>query len=66
MVKNYQFFSVLLYFNKTLLLKSSQVIKPGPEPKPSLEIMNPTSFCLQCGRSMFDPWVRKIPWRRKW
>ena len=24
------------------------------------------SFCLQCGRPGFDPWVRKIPWRRKW
>ena len=23
-------------------------------------------FCLQCGRPGFDPWVRKIPWRRKW
>ena len=22
--------------------------------------------CLDCGRSGFDPWVRKIPWRRKW
>ena len=22
--------------------------------------------CLECGRSGFDPWVRKIPWRRKW
>ena len=21
---------------------------------------------LWCGRSRFDPWVRKIPWRRKW
>ena len=21
---------------------------------------------LQCSRSGFDPWVRKIPWRRKW
>ena len=21
---------------------------------------------LQCGRPGFDPWVRKIPWRRKW
>ena len=21
---------------------------------------------LQCERSGFDPWVRKIPWRRKW
>ena len=22
--------------------------------------------CLQCGRPGFDPWVRKIPWRREW
>ena len=21
---------------------------------------------LQCGRSVFHPWVRKIPWRREW
>ena len=20
----------------------------------------------QCGRPRFDPWVRKIPWNRKW
>ena len=24
------------------------------------------SLCLKCRRSGFDPWVRKIPWRRKW
>ena len=24
------------------------------------------SICLQCGRPGFDPWVEKIPWRRKW
>jgi len=23
-------------------------------------------YCLQCGRPGFDPWVGKIPWRRKW
>ena len=22
--------------------------------------------CLQCGRPGFNPWVEKIPWRRKW
>ena len=21
---------------------------------------------ILCGRPGFDPWVRKIPWRRKW
>ena len=24
------------------------------------------SVCQQCGRPRFDPWVGKIPWRRKW
>ena len=24
------------------------------------------SVCLECGRLGFDPWVGKIPWRRKW
>ena len=24
------------------------------------------SVCLQCWRPGFDPWVGKIPWRRKW
>ena len=24
------------------------------------------SVCLQCRGPGFDPWVRKIPWRRKW
>ena len=23
-------------------------------------------ICLQCRRREFDPWVRKLPWRRKW
>ena len=26
----------------------------------------PGGVCLQFGRPGFDPWVRKIPWRRKW
>ena len=27
---------------------------------------NGRSICLQCERPGFDPWVRKLPWRRKW
>ena len=23
-------------------------------------------ICLQCGRPEFDPWVRKILWRKEW
>ena len=26
----------------------------------------PTCQCRRCKRYGFDPWVRKIPWRRKW
>ena len=22
--------------------------------------------CMECRRPRFNPWVRKIPWRRKW
>ena len=25
-----------------------------------------SAFAMQCRRSRFKPWVRKIPWRRKW
>ena len=38
----------------------------------SLITLNPwtigvfVDFCLQCRRPGFDPWVGKIPWRRKW
>ena len=24
------------------------------------------SICLQCRRHKYDPWVGKIPWKRKW
>ena len=23
-------------------------------------------ICLQCRRPVFNPWIRKIPWRREW
>jgi len=26
----------------------------------------PACRCRRCRRLGFDPWVRKIPWRRKW
>ena len=26
----------------------------------------PTCQCRKCKRRSFDPWVKKIPWRRKW
>ena len=26
----------------------------------------PACHCVRCKRHRFDPWVRKIPWRRNW
>ena len=28
--------------------------------------LNHKEYTCQCRRKEFDPWVRKIPWRRKW
>ena len=33
--------------------------------KPGIVWLSKESAC-QCRRPGFDPWVRKIPWRRKW
>ena len=35
-------------------------------PRASLEAQTVIYVCLQHGRPGFDPWVGKIPWRRKW
>ncbi|KAB0375654.1 hypothetical protein FD755_012297 [Muntiacus reevesi] len=32
---------------------------------PERWILSPP-ICLQCRKPRFDPWVRKIPWRREW
>ena len=46
---------------------------PGPcELRPNSELLGKPQWpkgwriCLQCRRPRFDPWVEKIPWRRKW
>ena len=31
-----------------------------------LSLLAQMVVCLQCMRPRFDPWVRKIPWRRAW
>ena len=30
------------------------------------EVKASACICLQCGTPGFDPWLGKIPWRRKW
>ena len=51
------FLCPFFHFNKTLLHKSSGVIKSSPKAKsPSLEIMNPTSFTV----SYQNYWVKQI------
>ena len=29
-------------------------------------VLSGREFTCKCRRLRFDPWVRKIPWRRKW
>ena len=29
-------------------------------------VKEPACLCRRCKRHKFDPWVRKIPWRRAW
>ena len=31
-----------------------------------LEVKDPPAQCRRCKRRGFDPWVRKISWRRRW
>ena len=38
---------------------------PSHQGSPSLELRW-QNICLQCRRPEFNPWVRKIPWRRAW
>ena len=33
---------------------------------PCRQVAQRQRICLQCRRPVFDPWVRKMPWRRKW
>ena len=47
----------------TLLCCDSQIPTSIPQTERKLVA---SSGCLQWGRPGFDPWVGKIPWRRKW
>ena len=42
-------------------------VHPGPAPQLWwLSGKESTSHCRRCRRLRFDPWVRKVSWRRKW
>ena len=70
----------ILPLAEVLLLKSklTEVYANDPEASKKLLILLPRvsqdfpggsdskSICLQCRRPEFNPWVGKIPWRRKW
>ena len=51
-----------------LYLRISLQFFIGPQTKPMKDFPGGSGgqrACLQCGRPGFDPWVGKIPWRRK-
>ena len=43
-----------------------QIVKVCSQLGGSSLVAQRLSVCLECGRSRFNPWVRKILWRRKW
>ena len=51
---------------KQSLLKGSLFIWEVVSPVDSPGGLDSKRVCLQCRRPGFNPWVGKIPWRRKW
>ena len=45
---------------------SVQLLSPGAATKELPRWYRGKEFTCQCSRCRFDPWVRKIPWKRKW
>ena len=55
--------------NLPSILQETRVQSLGgedPPPTTRKRVAQTISICLQCRRPGFDPWVGKIPWRRKW
>ena len=46
------------------IIRTLYYVAPGMCWAPLVTLM--VRICLQCRRPGFDPWVGKIPWRRKW
>ena len=59
------------WHTRTDAVRASLPGRPGP---PALRLpmcklswrLRRWRICLQCRRPGFDPWVRRIPWRREW
>ena len=61
-IKRYLLLGKKVMTNLDSILKSRDITLPGA----SLVAQRIKSICLQCRRLRFNPWVGKIPWRRKW
>ena len=45
---------------------TGQVLEPRSPYFHTLIVAQMVKICLQCRTPWFDPWVRKIPWRKEW
>ena len=64
LVNKYTKHSLFMYY---ILVPLNQVIKNSAWLERSLPWwLSGKEFTYQCRRCRFDPWIRKIPWRRKW
>jgi len=52
-----------LYISLAVSLKVKHIPMIGPR---LARWLSGKEFASQCKRCQFDPWVRTIPWRRKW
>ena len=50
--------------NLEKLIQTTLSVRLKPYPLPRLMVAQVVNYLLQCKRPGFDPWVRKIPWRR--
>ena len=58
--------SALVWANTTAQYMGVVCVFPVPLGFPGGATEEPACQCSRCKRHGFDPWVRKIPWRRAW
>ena len=44
----------------------SEILHEIMHEKSGASVKEPAHQCRRCKRHRFDPWVKKIPWRRSW
>ena len=62
----FPFFFLLSFFTLFSFLPLLLLLTFTEENRGGLQVLSGKESACQCRRHRFDPWVGKIPWRRKW